>query len=327
MNRNDILATAVTSWLTALDKGQIDAEIIIVDWSSEVPIAESLYSKRIRDSRITIVRVDHQDAWILTVANNLAALFARPSDSPDRTLIKLDCDTFTSEDFFTLHSLTAGLFYAGNWRVAKDENELHLNGILVAPLKSFIEVGGYDERIQTYGYDDENLYERLIKSGLKRTNIARESASHLEHEAIQRLHYQPTARYSTDIETSINQILSEKLPLWTNADQKSEFEVSRLGRNSFKAVMLKRTTRNLDLLEEKTGQDIVSKALKRRLVKLGLPKKLLSKRNDLAYLDRLVKTYSKGPMMMVHVQHGIFIWKTYLVQVLEIGSARSRRPW
>jgi hypothetical protein len=86
-------------------------------------------------------------------------------------MLKLDCDTFLFEDFFSIHPQLDKSLYFGNYKLARNENERHLNGIIYTPLSTFREVNGYDERIQTYGWDDDNLYSRLQDLGFTRLPI------------------------------------------------------------------------------------------------------------------------------------------------------------
>ena len=44
----------------------------------------------------------------------------------------------------------------------------------------FLNIGGYDERPQTYSWDDEDLYDRLGASGLSKHNV---SYDHVTHDA------------------------------------------------------------------------------------------------------------------------------------------------
>ena len=204
MNRNELFVNALESWLAALDEVDIHAEIIVVDWSSNKTLERSIKKSRriLRDKRLKLIRVEGQREWILSIAYNLA--FSAVSKT-SRDLIKFDCDTYISQDFFKEHIVKAGMLYAGNWRKAKDENGMHLNGIFLVSTHDFKAVGGFDERIQTYGYDDEDLYKRFLKKGLRRLDLHQNMIMHLEHEAINRMEYQPSTRYDIDVETSINQ--------------------------------------------------------------------------------------------------------------------------
>ena len=42
------------------------------------------------------------------------------------------------------------------------------NGFLCAPTQSLLEVGGYNEHLQGWGFDDDDIINKLTKSGLNR---------------------------------------------------------------------------------------------------------------------------------------------------------------
>ena len=42
------------------------------------------------------------------------------------------------------------------------------NGFLCAPKKSLLEAGGYNENLQGWGYDDDDIINKLLKLGLTR---------------------------------------------------------------------------------------------------------------------------------------------------------------
>lgn len=105
---------------------------------------------------------------------------------------------------------------------ARDANEMHLNGALVVSQKSFWAVGGYDERIQTYGYDDEDLYKRLTASGLRRLNVTYEHVGHVEHPDAARA--QSGVRFPR-AQIDMNALILEKLGKpWGKEERTSEYE-------------------------------------------------------------------------------------------------------
>lgn len=163
-DRNRLFKRAVKSW-TSVSPGP--RRIIVIDWSSQTPLHESLEEAGLYDDRISIVRVENEAHWILSWAYNIASKISLldPKLDKDTWMLKLDCDTFMYDDFFSVHPQLEKTLYSGNFNLARNENEMHLNGILYAPLATFREVNGYDERIQTYGWDDDNLYARLQKLG------------------------------------------------------------------------------------------------------------------------------------------------------------------
>lgn len=129
-----------------------------------------------RHPRIQIVRVEGQTQWMLGRAVNLgvrSASFSR--------ILKLDADSQLTSSFLTQHPMPVGAFYSGNWRHARNENERHLNGVLYVSKADFFAVGGYDERFGTYGWDDDDLYERLEQLGLMHGSFLMDSLVHLAH--------------------------------------------------------------------------------------------------------------------------------------------------
>ena len=167
MGRHSALARALPSWRRIRGVG----EIILVDWSSEPELTLALDPPD-NDPPTHLVRVDKEPRWVLSRAYNLAA-----SRASFPLLLKVDCDylstnaSFLEEHFSPDDASRARVFLAGDWRSAKSANELHLNGLLVLRKADFDAVGGFDERIQTYGWDDTDLHARLERDGVSRREL------------------------------------------------------------------------------------------------------------------------------------------------------------
>jgi hypothetical protein len=177
MNRNDNLMRALPSWLALAEI----AEILIVDWSSERPVAEDLAMAGMTDSRIRVLRVEGEPRWVLSYAFNLgfrAATFD--------TILKADADILLSDDFFARNRLAPGSLIAGNWRDAAPD-QAHVNGFFLVERASLAKVGGFNEHITTYGWDDDDLYARLVIAGVRRLNVAPGTIHHLPHSDAERL--------------------------------------------------------------------------------------------------------------------------------------------
>lgn len=177
MNRNKNLLLALPTWL---ELDEID-EILIVDWSSQVPVARTLEKAGIRDSRIQIIRVDSEDRWILTYAFNIGF---RASNFDK--VVKVDSDIQLSKDFFRRNKLSGKSFIAGDWRLAKKGQE-YTNGFFYAFRETLIRIGGFNEFIITYGWDDEDIYHRLEQDGNIKIPVALETLYHLHHEESERI--------------------------------------------------------------------------------------------------------------------------------------------
>jgi hypothetical protein len=186
MNREGNLLKVLPSWLAA----PVD-EIVIVDWSSHEPLWPQL--ARFRDPRLRVVRIDDEPRWVLTHAFNLGLRLAR-----HERVYKLDADIQVAPDFFESNHLAPGEFVRGFWKAALDagaQDQVFVNGSFGAMKADLREVGYYDERILTYGWDDSDLYMRLSSAlGLAGRLLALGSLRHLEQVDEQRIANQSIAR-------------------------------------------------------------------------------------------------------------------------------------
>lgn len=216
-NRNFNLKLALPSWLSAPVY-----EIVIVDWSSDESVFKTV--KEILESeeysslnvpKIKIIEVKDKPKWILSQAFNLGVRMAKGEN-----ILKLDCDYVIETGFFDRHKLDEFSFITGNWKNAKDRSEHFLNGALFIHKKNLQKVSGYNEYLTKYGYDDSDLYDRLMKQAkLKKMDIDNKYIRHLEH---------PNSfRQSDDTFKDIhcNRFLSEILP-WSAKEKLGDFDAS-----------------------------------------------------------------------------------------------------
>ena len=202
MNRNKNLKIALPTWLAC---PSVD-EIVIVDWSSDEKV-QDIIPEYTNGKKIKIIRAEGQARWILSWAFNLGSKFISYDG-----LAKIDADVLITPDFFLEHELSGNEFYHGSWRVARTDNELHLNGQLLCRTKDFHEVNGYHEGITSYGWDDDDLYGRLIQKGLEEAYIDNNKIHHLVTKNIDRSagqdEFSEVAATSTDKE--LGQILFDE---------------------------------------------------------------------------------------------------------------------
>lgn len=202
MNRNEFIEKTLNSWF--IDK--VD-EIIIVDWGNTgvIQIVEKII-KNLKDTikypNIIVVIVPEKKYWILSYAFNIAARF-----SSKKNILKLDADSKLNSDFFKKHPLNNEIFYAGDWRLARDENEKHTNGIMYVKRKHFFNVFGYNEYIQTYGWDDCDMYDRLSLT-LERNVINLDTIQHIKHDENLRTKNQLIDSNGLDVEIEKNRLIS-----------------------------------------------------------------------------------------------------------------------
>lgn len=160
-DREAMLKVSLSSWqkFTEID------EFVIVDWSSE----KSLTHLENQDPRIRVIRIEGQSTMHLAKALNLAISKAKNS-----RIIKLDVDYILNPylNFFNEVKLSEGEFLTGDWRNKKLDSDCgfleYLNGFIFTFKQYFTSVGGYDEAISSYGWEDSDLYARMTARGLKR---------------------------------------------------------------------------------------------------------------------------------------------------------------
>ena len=188
-NRLPHLEQALPTWLAC---PQID-EVVIVDWDSTPPLQGPLFA----DPRIRLVRVNHQPHWVLTKCFNLGLLMATGD-----VILKLDGDNLLEPDFFANHPLDTRSFYSLDGslfapdKLGESHEAIHLWGVLYADALHFKSIGGYDERIVTYGWDDSDVIARLTKLGLERRFLDIEKIHHIHHSNGSRLEHSPMTMMS-----------------------------------------------------------------------------------------------------------------------------------
>lgn len=114
----------------------------------------------------------------------------------------------------TARALASAAFYSGHYGAARSENERHMNGALLVKRADLLAIGGYDERVQTYGFDDEDLYARLVASGLSKRVINYDTLTHVPHGDGER--GQAGVRF-VGVEIDVNALLLRGLPPWSSA--------------------------------------------------------------------------------------------------------------
>jgi len=197
-------------------------------------------------------------------------------------ILKVDCDTLLDEHFFSYHNLSRdNVFFAGDWKQSRNENERHTNGIIYMKREDFFRVGGYNEFITTYGYDDCDLYKRLEKHS-KRLLINLNSVKHIEHSNTSRTENQ-IIKYNNrlDIEIEKNRLIAE-LNLWNSTY--SYFDIEKISNKEYKAnylygVELNETIKNrmLEQAVRNRGGSVNHNVSKRKLyinTKNGLSNRL-----------------------------------------------------
>ena len=334
-NRLPSLQSCLPTWLAVPEV----SSVIIVDWASTAPLHESLHEAIEENAgRLRVVRLEHHMPWELASAVNLALHFI-PLEQPS-LLLKVDCDTLLLPAFVANHPLTPDMYYAGDWRVARTENELHLNGVLFLHTHNFIAVNGYDERLQSYGYDDTNLHERLSALPLKSEPLRYDYIQHLWHDdsvraveereedkkrkakkqlstaefnQLDRLTLEPLLAVAPPFfATQRHRVLLDSVPRWTTAMSGAQFTIHKDDESPH--VYFTRLAAQIPPLEVTASPDnqtaAINEAAQIGLRRLGFQVDMLTRElyNDSKYLLRLLAFYytdSEEQSLVVEVQHGL----------------------
>ena len=164
MNRSAMLRVSLQSWIG----NPLVSEIIIIDWSSKDPIswAETL------DPRIQVIRIDGQKTFNKSKSLNIG-ISASSGDfimqmdvdyilNPYYNLVEVFQKKITERDFIVCSG------WIGEGKGTGQPFLQPTNGFLCAPKKSLLEAGGYNENLQGWGYDDDDIINKLLKLGLTR---------------------------------------------------------------------------------------------------------------------------------------------------------------
>jgi len=232
-NRFDSLIISLNSWL----KYEQIKEIIIVDWDSDNDLKNILEI----DSRIKVIRVNNQPYFNLSQPLNIAASFAT-----QEYILKVDTDYILNPyyNFFDHYTIDQTAFVSGislpekleywceeqgSYNIKYSESSVeelfkyfcayspffkYVKGLLFVSKSNFDSVGGFDESIESYGWEDDNMSERLKLFGLNQIKIENDiTVIHIPHSDKKR--YLHCKDYDPEIE---NQYRNNLVDRWSGND-------------------------------------------------------------------------------------------------------------
>jgi len=217
-DRTNFLLQALPTWIAA---EQID-EIVIVDWSSTIPLQSPGAGFAVTwslDPRTILATVPNQAEWHLSKCCNLGLAVATGD-----IILRLDSDVLLDPRFFEDNELCPGRFRAGIYDPMLPF-PLGLWGALLAYKSDILSVNGYNERLIGYGWDDEDLYQRLSRSGIERAPMNHRHLTHIPHGVDLRL---GTQKGSLDQSSARNRLSMVDHP-WTTSDHVTKWSMNRRG--------------------------------------------------------------------------------------------------
>lgn len=164
-NRNRLasLQKVMPSW----QRCEQVSEIIVVDFGGEPAITPQHFES---PHKISLVRVLNADCWRIGLAINLGVDQCR-----NDTICKLDSDIEIRAGAELGALSTAEAFYRGRAGTAVS------NGQVLFNKAHWQRVGGYNEWLSGYGYDDSDYYSRLRRSGVAERDLSATSLSEHLH--------------------------------------------------------------------------------------------------------------------------------------------------
>ena len=254
-NRYNALKLSLNSWLM-FDEIK---EVIIVDWSSDEPIDDLMKL----DDRIKIIRVDNKDHFNLAQPLNLAS-----SIVTGEYILKMDCDYIINPywNFFESYAIDQRSFLSGNHNYKSPEyldkdgvpivdlmslnfSEIceyvnshshyfqYLKGLLFVSKENFLKIGGYDEDIESYGWEDGEIIRRLENLELEHRKISFDyRLMHIPHP--DRKRFEHSKHYSIEDEDYFNSFMQYQYPT-----DSLQFEIDY-------ALVLHYTQKNKEILIE-----------------------------------------------------------------------------
>jgi hypothetical protein len=169
MNRNDFLLESLKTWVRLPFK-----KIIIVDWSSRIPVKETI-ADYLEDKRILVYRVEKKRYYEHAGARNLKIAL-----SESGWILSIDCDIKISPDF------GKHLYFKDNETDAYYFNppfvtDAGVFGTSIFHKTLYEKVGGCDERMHGWGYEDVDLYQKFDKLKAKKRMLVSHTLLHQEH--------------------------------------------------------------------------------------------------------------------------------------------------
>lgn len=145
-------------------------EFVLLDYNSSDGLEEyikSNYSEFLSNGRLVYFRIDSVQFYDWSHSRNLVVSLATGD-----VICNIDADNFTGAGFATyvseIFKEMPNIFLTTYYTSMKKNDVL---GRICMLKKSFVKIGGYDERMKHYGFEDIDLIYRLKRSGVEKVDI------------------------------------------------------------------------------------------------------------------------------------------------------------
>jgi hypothetical protein len=164
-NRWEFLKQSLPTWL-----GRGFYQIVIVDWSSDDPIASKIAEMPDGDTPVTVIRIEGEEIFNGGMARNQGSL-----EVPSEYIMFIDSD-MKIKDWSKSEAIkmVPGRFYHGPHNVPPF-------GTCVVRKWDFEAINGFSELYPAYGWEDNDLYNRLDELGLRRSFYDERMVEHIDH--------------------------------------------------------------------------------------------------------------------------------------------------
>ena len=160
-NRHDNILESIK---TVINHPKID-DIVVVDWNTDMVNLYDVLLKNFSKTfwKINYIKITNSVPWILSYAYNISFIHAK-----NDKIIKSDCDYLFNSSFISeLYSSDLNnQFYSFDHNYALNDNQKHNNGFFYLSRASLYNASFFNKNILFYGYDDDDLKNKFICSGI-----------------------------------------------------------------------------------------------------------------------------------------------------------------
>lgn len=157
-----------------------DVEFVVLDYGSQDGAAEwvqQAFPDELKSGRLQFYRLPWPSKFHAAHAKNCAHRLAH-----GEIVANVDADTFVLPEYGQMlrEHLEAGSKNCVRL-LPPDRSQFSLCGRIAIRREDFIRLGGYNESLQGYGFEDTNLHERAQRLGLETIGLSSAYAACLEH--------------------------------------------------------------------------------------------------------------------------------------------------